>query len=346
MTAALVIAGLGSFVIAVVCTWLVARNAARIGLLDEPNPRSSHVSSTPRGGGIGVVAGVAAGLLILIALGVHPGQRVAALLLATAAIAVLGAIDDVHHLRAAYRLVSQLVIAIALVIALGGVGRLPLPPPLDVPIGWLALPLTVLWLVGVTNFYNFMDGIDGLAGGQAVASCIGVAVAGWSHGAMQVALVLAASSLGFLVLNRPPAKIFLGDTGSTALGFAIAGLPLLAPEPHQPMALLAVAIGLSLFLLDPIETLLRLARARHRIGTAHRSHSYQLLASTRPLHVMVAGVLVAAGLALALAGALAYRISWVAWPAILVGLGTFGVERYLAGRVSLGSASPPSRLDP
>ncbi len=330
--ASFAISGLGSLVVAVVGTWLIARYGSRLGLVDLPNTRSSHTLPTPRGGGLGIVAGVMTGVLLLNVFGTRPSQRFDALVLGAAAIAALGAIDDLHPLRARYRLVSQLLVAAAVVTALGGVGRLPLPPPLDVSLGWLAAPFTVLWLMTVTNFYNFMDGIDGLAGGQAVASCIGVALAAWSLGAVQLAVILAASAVGFLVLNRPPARVFLGDTGSTSLGFAIAGLPLLAPVAHRPMAVFAVAVGLSLFLLDPAETLWRIACSGRRIGTAHRWHSYQLLAPTSGLRVRVARDLVAVGLVLTIAGALAYRISWAAWPSLVLGLCAFAVERYLASR--------------
>jgi Fuc2NAc and GlcNAc transferase len=233
----------------------------------------------------------------------------------------------------------QLVIASAVVIALGGVGRLPLPSPLDLPVDWLAGPVAVLWLVTVTNFYNFMDGIDGLAAGQAVASCIGVAVALWSVDAVELALVLAASAVGFLVLNRPPARIFLGDSGSTSLGFAIAGLPLLASGTQRPMALFSVAVGLTLFLIDPIETLWRLMHAGYRVGKAHRSHSYQRLAPTQSRHGAVAGILIAAGLVLAVVGGLAYRTHWLAWPAAALGLVAYIVERFFAGRSMLEPVS-------
>jgi Fuc2NAc and GlcNAc transferase len=337
VSAALAISGLVSLGVALAATWLIAKNASRLGLIDVPNDRSSHERITPRGGGLGIVAGVAAGILLLTAFGTGPNQQLDTLLLGAAAIAALGAIDDFHPLRAGYRLLAHLLVATAVVIALGGVGRLPLPWPLDVSVGWLAMPFAVLWLVTVTNFYNFMDGIDGLAAGQAVASCIGIAVAAWSIGAVQFALVLAASAIGFLVLNRPPARIFLGDAGSTSLGFAIAGLPLLAPAGQRPMALFAVAVGLSLFLLDSVETLLRLARAGHRIGTAHRSHSYQLLARTPRRRGVVARSLVAAGLVLAVGGGLAYRTHWVAWPVAMLALCAYAVERYLASRTNLGS---------
>jgi len=275
--------------------------------------------------------------LVLAALGGVPSRQLDILLIGAGAIALLGAVDDRHPLRARYRLAVHFLVAGSVVGALGGVGRLPLPHPLDLSLGLLGSPFAVLWIVTVTNFFNFMDGIDGLAGGQAVASCIGVAVAAWSDGAVQGALLVAASAVGFVVWNRPPARIFLGDSGSTSLGFAIACLPLLAPAGQRPFALVAVALGLSLFLLDPIETLLRLARIGHRIGTAHRSHSYQLLAWTPRRRGVVARSLVAAGLVLAIGGGLAYRTHWVAWPVAMLALCAYAVERYLASRTNLGS---------
>jgi len=329
---ALAISGLVSLVAALAGTWLIARYAFRLGLIDVPNDRSSHERITPRGGGLGIVLGVGAGLLLLYVLGGAPTGRLDILLVGAGAIALVGALDDRFPVHAAFRLTSHFLVAAAVVAALGGVGRLPLPLPLDVSLGLLASPFAVLWIVTVTNFFNFMDGIDGLAGGQAVASCIGIAVAAWSIGAVQGAVLVATATIGFLVWNRPPARIFLGDAGSTSLGFAIACLPLLAPAGNRPAATFAVAAGLSLFLLDPLETLFRLARRGYRLGTAHRAHSYQLLASARPKHAPVAASLVAAGLVLSLAGALAYRVSTLAWPVALLGLAAYVVEKYLAGR--------------
>jgi Fuc2NAc and GlcNAc transferase len=334
---AFVAAAVIAFVVAAVVAWLVARNAARLGLLDVPNERSSHHSATPRGGGIGIVAGVAAGILFMTAGGIPLGRDVGILLAGTAAIALLGAIDDRRSIPARYRLAVQLAVAVVVVILIGGPGRLPLPPPLDLPIGWLGLPLAVAWLVTVTNFYNFMDGIDGLATGQGFASCAGVIIGVWAFGAVELATVLAAACIGFLLLNSPPARIFLGDVGSTALGFAIAGLPLLAPADGRPIAMFGVAIGLALFLLDPLETLVRLAREGHAIGTAHRGHSYQALAPSRERHRAVTAVLVLAGLLLSIGGGLAYHLEWLAWPVLVVAIAAFAIERFLAGRARAGA---------
>jgi Fuc2NAc and GlcNAc transferase len=334
---AFVAAAVIAFVVAAGVAWLVARNAARLGLLDLPIERSSHHTATPRGGGIGIVAGAAAGILFMTAGGIPLGRDLGVLLAGTAAIALLGAIDDRRSIPARYRLAVQLAVAVAVVVLVGGPGRLPLPPPLDVPIGWLGVPLAVAWLVTVTNFYNFMDGIDGLATGQGFASCAGVIIGVWAFGAVELATVLAAACIGFLLLNSPPARIVLGDVGSTALGFAIAGLPLLAPADGRPIAMFGVAIGLSLFLLDPLETLARLARTGHAIGTAHRGHSYQALAPSRERHRAVTGALVLVGLVLSIGGGLTYHLEWLAWPVLVLALAAFAVERFLAGRARTGA---------
>jgi len=335
-------AAIVAFGVAAGVAWLIARNASRLGLLDVPNERSSHRHATPRGGGIGIAAGVAAGLLVLLVSGIRLETGLVVLLAGAAVIAILGAIDDFRSIRARYRLAVQLVVSVAVVILIGGVPRLPLPPPLDLSIGWLAAPLAVIWLVAVTNFFNFMDGIDGLAAGQTVASCAGVVLAIWAAGAVELAFVLAAASIGFLIFNSPPARIFLGDVGSTSLGFAVAGLPLLAQAADRPMALFAVAVGLALFLLDPLETLVRLRRAGRRIGTAHRLHSYQALATSRERHRVVTAGIVFAGLVLSIGGALSFHWQSLAWPVLVLALATFVLERFLAGRVRAAEGIGPS----
>jgi UDP-N-acetylmuramyl pentapeptide phosphotransferase/UDP-N-acetylglucosamine-1-phosphate transferase len=223
-------------------------------------------------------------------------------------------------------------IAIAIVASIGAIQRLPLPTPLDVPLGWLGWPLTVLWLVAVTNFFNFMDGLDGLAGGQAIASCLGVAIASWTLGAQQLSAVFAFATLGFMVFNRPPARLFLGDIGSTYLGFAVAAMPLLAPAGQRPSAILATAIGLSLFLLDPLETLIRLVLAGQKLGTAHRLHAYQLLSPTKRDQLKVTGFVVSCGFVLAICGAVGYLRPELGWAMLTIGGSAYVVERSLMVR--------------
>jgi UDP-N-acetylmuramyl pentapeptide phosphotransferase/UDP-N-acetylglucosamine-1-phosphate transferase len=329
---------IAAFLVATLAAWLLVRYAHRLRLVDIPNERSSHTSATPKGGGIAVVIGVAAGVVIFASAGLWPKGQLGSLLAAVAAVAVLGLAADRFSVPPAFRILLQVAVAAATAASVGVIGHLPLPSPLGVPLGWLAWPLTILWLVTVTNFYNFMDGLDGLAGGQAVASCLGIALAAWSMGAQLLSALLAAATLGFLVFNRPPARLFLGDVGSTSLGFAIAAMPLLAPADQRSSAVLAVAIGLSLFLLDPLETLIRLARLGHKFGTAHRQHAYQLLSRTKRDQPRVTGVVVATGFALAICGVMAYRRPDLGWPMMAIGGAAYLVERYLTVRVRPPSA--------
>lgn len=327
LTAALV-----SAVVAALTTWWLARNASSLGLVDLPNSRSSHRHPMARGGGIGIAAGAAAGFGVLAAMGMSPSNPLATALGGVAAIGTLGLLDDIRSIPARYRIAVQAIVAVAVVQVLGGISKLPLPPPIDLSLGWLAAPLAILWLMTLTNFYNFMDGLDGLAGGQAVASCVGAAIAGWSLGATQFAIILAGASCGFLVLNSPPARIFLGDVGSTALGFAIGCLPLLAPQAERHRAMLAVVIGLTLFLADPAETLLRRIREGQRIGIAHRSHSYQRLADVAGRHRPVTASLVACGCVLAVGAGLSYRTQGPTWQLLALGVAAFTAEWIFARR--------------
>jgi Fuc2NAc and GlcNAc transferase len=291
----------------------------RRGRLDHPNARSSHTQPTPRGGGLGlVVMTVVLGSLGTALIDSAAFPRTLGLLLLAAGVAALGWWDDRHPLSARWRLLLQTGFAVALVGWLGALSVLALPglvltlPPL------LNAMLTVIWVVALTNIYNFMDGIDGLAGSQAVIAALGWALLLAWMGQPTWALlagVLACSSLGFLVLNKPPARIFMGDVGSTFLGFVFAGLPLLVVEPVPSERLWVVAAFLvAPFLVDGTFTLLRRAYRRENILAAHRSHVYQRLAQQwRNNHARVTVVYAGYALLSVAAGLLVYRVNgpWV-----------------------------------
>jgi UDP-N-acetylmuramyl pentapeptide phosphotransferase/UDP-N-acetylglucosamine-1-phosphate transferase len=149
----------------------------------------------------------------------------------------------------------------------------------QVQLGWLGLPLVFVWIVGLTNSYNFMDGIDGIAGGQAVLAGLGWALFGWWGDQPQVGALgalLAASSLGFLGHNWPPARIFMGDVGSGFLGYTFAVLPVVAAL-SDPRFILVGALLLWPFLFDTTFTFLRRLSRGENVFAAHRSHLYQRL---------------------------------------------------------------------
>lgn len=308
---------------------LVAARSTGV-LIDLPNQRSSHREPRIRGGGLGLLLGVLTGIGVGVSLGWSPAPVVAVLIVAVVSLSIVGLFDDLWSLPVWPRLAAQVLVATWVVYEAGAISRLPLPAPADLPLGLLAVPVSVLWLGAVTNFFNFMDGIDGLAGGEAAVVALGAIVAGWSADASLLAAVLIGSTAAFLAYNWWPARIFLGDAGSIPVGFLLATLPFLAPDGRRPHALLATAVGLALFLLDPIETLARQWRRGARLGTSHRDHCYQRLIGSDDSHRAVATALICAGLLLSLAGAAAYRVPAVAWGGPALAALIYVIERSLA----------------
>lgn len=165
---ALVAAGIAGVTSALVVA-LIRRRATEMGLVDVPNARSSHQLPTPRGGGLGILAGV---VLAVASVGsISPGSmtgKAAVLLACSLVVGVVGLIDDRGGLSPKVRLCLQSGAAAVLVMSVGPVSSVPLPAPFGIGLGfaWVAVPLTVLWVTAVTNFFNFMDGVDGLAGAR------------------------------------------------------------------------------------------------------------------------------------------------------------------------------------
>lgn len=348
-SAVLVAAAATATAVAWLVVWLVRRNAPRLGLIDQPNHRSSHRQPTPRGGGIGIVLGAASGLTVAFVAGAAMPVSVWTVLAVATVVGVVGLVDDFRRLPPTFRLVAQGIAAAAVIATTGPMKALPLPAPLDLGFasiaGWI---FSLLWIMALTNFFNFMDGIDGLAGGQAVASFLGVVLAGWSEDATLLAACAGAASLGFLVHNWSPARVFMGDVGSGFLGFLIAALPFLAPIDRRTDSTLAVAIGMTLFLLDPLETLFRRAAAKKNLTAAHREHIYQQFVEPGESAGAVSGGLVAAGLALSVLGAITFLRPGLAWAALAISLVMYLGERFMArrrARVRQRLASSPTGVD-
>jgi len=331
----LVAVGLVASGLALAASLPVRAAAARWGLVDHPNERSSHERVTPRAGGLAVLAGLAAGLAAVMFDAPAPGNVTVLLLVAgIAALGLVGLADDRWGVSPWWRLALHVVIASALVAEAGGLERLPLPPPADVALApAVGAALGVVWLVAVLNFYNFMDGIDGLAVAQGVVTGAGVAVAGWHPAASVVGAALAGACAGFLPFNWSPARIFLGDTGSGPIGFTLAALPFLAPSAVRHEAILFVALSLWLFLADTSFTLLRRIAAGQRFYEAHREHLYQKLVAGGLRHATVAGAL-ALGSALLTGAALLARAAGPGWNWLLLLLATalFVAQGRRAGR--------------
>jgi Fuc2NAc and GlcNAc transferase len=312
-----------SFAVAAAVTPLIRAAARRAGLLDRPNPRSSHQRVIPRGGGAAIVLAVLVGL----SASSSPWATAVALLGPGLALALVGLWDDRFGISPLLRLAFQLAAALAAVWGGAGIDRLPLPPPLDLALHGLGGIFAVLWIVAVVNFYNFLDGIDGLAALQGVVTGLGLALAGWDPLSAGLGAALAGACLGFLLFNWSPATIFMGDIGSCFLGYTLAALPLLAPVDARPRAVLFVALSLWLFLADATWTLARRVARGERWYQAHREHLYQQLA-LRWGHGRVAAGLGLGSCLLTGMALLAWRradAAW-AWAGLAVALMFFAVE--------------------
>jgi UDP-N-acetylmuramyl pentapeptide phosphotransferase/UDP-N-acetylglucosamine-1-phosphate transferase len=287
------VAALVAFALAGLLTPVLARWAHRRNFLDIPNYRSSHVIATPRIGGIALVTSVVVSLGLLQVAGAGVGRDAAVVLAGALAIAGLGLADDFWTLPAVARLVVQSVVAATVV---GMVGPFAL--------GWfapdsrVAMALTVVWIVLLTNGYNFMDGIDGIAASQALVAGIGWTIVALLAGSPDIAalsLLIAGASGGFLLHNWQPAKVFMGDAGSGFVGFLLAALPLLAPTGRVSFVWCGVLLMWP-FVFDTGFTVLRRVSRFENILSAHRSHIYQRLVIAGCSHRDV--TLVYAGLAL------------------------------------------------
>lgn len=272
-----------TFIVAWALTGLVRRHALAAGMLDLPNARSSHVTPTPRGGGLAIVgAACLASAALFLASGLD-WRAVAACWGPGLMVALVGYVDDRRGLSQGIRLLVHLGAA-ALTVALTW------PWPALPPVLAVAAVVGIAWMI---NLYNFMDGIDGLAGSEAVFVFGAAAVLVWLTGGSPawVALLAASASAcaGFLWWNWPPARIFMGDAGSGFVGFLVAAFALLTWRDGQlhPTVWLILA---SLFVADASVALLRRMLRRERWYAAHRSHAYQWLARSRLGHAGVTGL--------------------------------------------------------
>jgi Fuc2NAc and GlcNAc transferase len=271
----------------------------RRAILDVPNERSSHKTPTPRGGGL-VIATVCLGFYLLNAIflgGVFvPGYFVGAAL-----IALISWFDDLKSVPPAARFLVHAVAAGLAVFSLGGWPALSVPPAGEIKFGLFGSFIAVLWIVWLTNAYNFMDGIDGIAAMQALTAGVGWLLLGGFFAAETTSLlsgVLAFSSLGFLLHNWQPARIFMGDVGSAFLGYTFAVMPLLVAfearqssvivqESRLGIVMLAGILLVWLFVFDTVFTFFRRLLRGEKVWRAHRSHLYQKLVINGHSHQFV-----------------------------------------------------------
>ncbi|MHB8723349.1 MAG: ElyC/SanA/YdcF family protein, partial [Steroidobacteraceae bacterium] len=268
-----------ALIVSALLTGFVRRLAMAHRVLDVPNDRSSHTTPTPRGGGIGMVLTLLAAISILGAFGVITPRWTLAMLTGGGAVAIVGFVDDKWQVPAYIRLMVHF-LAVSLYVWL--IGRLP---PIDFGIaiwdlGLFGTVMGVFVLVWFLNLYNFMDGIDGIAGAEAVSVAIVAAALLISRGIESpeplVLFLTAAAAGGFLLWNWPPARIFMGDAGSGFLGFSLGAIAWLTVSSGE-LSIWVWLILFGLFFIDATVTLLRRWGRGELPATAHRSHAYQRL---------------------------------------------------------------------
>jgi len=274
----MIMASLPAFAASAWLTRLLVHAPLRLRVLDIPNERSMHSTPIPRAGGLAIFIAIAvAGTWTAIVMG--SDNSLGWLVVGTMLIATVSFIDDCFRVGAGYRIVVH--VAAAGLLLFGGFSF----RALDLPgLQWtwpqgIGTVFTLLFVVWMLNLYNFMDGMDGFAGGMTVVGFGVFSIVAWQAGNIlfsALSLVISASASGFLVFNFPPAKIFMGDVGSSTLGFLAAAFAVWGSMDGF-IPLWASALLFSPFIVDATVTLLRRLLQGRRVWEPHKTHYYQRL---------------------------------------------------------------------
>lgn len=278
----------GALGLSLMATHLAVRLARALGIVDAPGVRKVHRAPVPRVGGVAIVAATLTAALAAYAFDetfreavreLHPGP--AAMLAAGVFVLAVGLIDDVRGLRAGAKLAAEVAAAIG-VCAFGiRIERFSVAGLGAVEFGPMASPVTILWIVGITNAVNLIDGLDGLAAGISAAACAVLAVlAVWTGQPVMAVLVLAllGALTGFLAFNFYPAKTFMGDCGSMFLGFTLATASVMCAAKSATLVglgLPALALGLPIF--DTFFSVIRRLLDRRSVFSPDRGHIHHFL---------------------------------------------------------------------
>ena len=256
--------------------------AKRFNILDKPDHRKVHTSPTPYLGGIAIFLSFA---LLLTAFQIleHPFgyKKYFALLIGGGSIFTLGLLDDIFNIPAKIKLFLQIVIACIPVLLGITIKHFTIPLIGAVKLGVLADPLTVLWFVFLLNAINLIDGLDGLASGVVIISALffGIINMIGLHGEIStISFILAASTFGFWLFNKPPAKIFMGDAGSLLLGYVLAFLSVITKHKSSLTITLLVPVVLLLIpIYDTLSAIIRRLRRGQHPFTADKEHLHHRL---------------------------------------------------------------------
>ncbi len=290
------------FIASVLITWIVRMLALRANVIDNPNERSSHTIPTPRGGGLAFVAIWFIGMTIeFIANNVEQDLYFA--MLSGLLIVAVGVVDDIRNVSAKMRLAIQILASAAALYFLGGFQRLDFGFYVFENV-YILTPIALIGFVWFINLFNFLDGIDGYVGIETVFIFLFIAVMFQDV----YALLLSVAVAGFLVWNWQPAKIFMGDVGSTLIGFNVA-ICMTYYSNSEQLSVFIFLIITSVFWFDATLTLIRRWRNKENLGEAHCKHAYQRLTQSGFSHQKTSLLLLLTNALLGIFAYLAYIYS-------------------------------------
>lgn len=251
--------------------------AIKAGALDAPDARKVHTIPTPRMGGLAIYFG----FILAVLSSMHINHEIMGLLLGGTVILAVGVIDDIKQLSAKTKLLGQIVAAAVLILFDIRIEWLTNPFGDMIYVNYLSIPLTILWVVGLTNTVNLIDGLDGLAAGVSTIASVTILLVALQQNFWTVAILtaaLAGSALGFLQHNFNPAKIFMGDTGSMFLGYMLAAVSILGTvKSAATIALVVPIVALGLPIMDTAFAIIRRYMSGRPIFKPDKGHLHHRL---------------------------------------------------------------------
>lgn len=316
-----------AFIITFSLTPFVKKLAFRVGAVDIPKDnRRMHKVPTARMGGLAIFIGFIVSTIIF----AKPDIEITGLLIGSTIIVILGIFDDIYALSAKLKLLFQLIAALCPVLSGIRIDFIKVPSIISeygyIGLGWFAIPLTIIWIVGITNAINLLDGLDGLACGVSSISALTLLFIAIIVGEPTVAFVtaaLAGACFGFLPYNFNPAKLFMGDTGSLFLGFVLASISVQGLfKGYAVISIAAPLLILGLPIFDTASAIIRRIRNHQPIMSPDRGHLHHRLVDAGfsqkqavSIIYILCLVLCVAAVALIETGA----ISWWVFIAVIVG---------------------------
>ncbi|MBS4178095.1 glycosyltransferase family 4 protein [Lederbergia citrea] len=267
------------FVASILITPLVKKLAINFKITDAPNHRKIHNKIMPRLGGLAIYISFMIGLLV----SRQDDPHLWAIMVGSLIIVITGILDDIFELAARYKLIGQLFAATVAILGGFELEFINLPFGGELQFGFLSVPLTILWIVGITNAINLIDGLDGLAAGVSSIALITLSIMAFIMGnafVVTISLILLGSTLGFLLYNFHPAKIFMGDTGALFLGYMIAILSLLGFKNVTFLSLVIPVIILGVPISDTIFAIIRRIINNQPLSAADQHHLHHRLLSS------------------------------------------------------------------